>query len=166
MSHSDKEKEPPGQIHFESVIDRYPGHRGHFVDVPEEVSLFFSNEKNVRLLCAINGGEAFHCALRPKGNGTFDIAVGTPIRNAGKLRLGQRVSVSLERDTSSYGRPMPEELAELLEQDEVGNQCFQQANASVQRGILYYINSGKTVQTRIDRAIRMIDRLKHEGKKN
>lgn len=147
-------------VRFESVIERYPGFRGHYLDVPAEASQPFSSESSLRLLCSINGGEEFHCALRPKGNGAFEISVGTPVRKAGKLRLGQAVVATLRRDPSRYGRPMPEELAELLEIDEEGNRLFHQLKPGVQRGILHYINSGKTIQTRIDRSIRMIDRLK------
>ncbi len=150
-------------IHFQSVIRRYEGFRGHYIDVPAEASRHFSDPRNLRLLCSIEGGEEFHCALRPKGRGDFEISVGTPVRKAGKLRLGQKVAVSLRPDHSTYGRPMPEELAELLAIDEEGDKLFHAASPGTQRGILYYINNGRTVQTRIDRAILMIDRLKNKG---
>ncbi len=150
-------------IRFESVIRRYEGFRGHYIDVPAEASRHFSNPRNLRLLCSIEGGEEFHCALRPKGDGAFEISVGTPVRKAGKLRLGQKVAVSLRPDHSAYGRPMPEELAELLAIDEEGDRLFHAAKPGTQRGILYYINNGRSVQTRIDRAILMIDRLKSKG---
>lgn len=151
-------------VHFESVIQRYPGYRGHYIDVPDEAARPFTGEKNLRLLCSINGGEEFHCALRPKGNGRFEISVGTPVRQAGKLVLGQRVSVSLKRDQSTYGRPMPEELAELLAIDDEANRLFQALKPSRQRDILYYINGAKSVQVRIDRALMMIDRLRKSPK--
>ncbi len=150
-------------IRFESVIMRYQGFRGHYIDVPAEVSRHFSSPRNLRLLCSIEGEEEFHCALRPKGSGDFEISVGTPVRKAGKLRLGQKVAVSLRPDHSTYGRPMPEELAELLAIDEEGDKLFHAAKPGTQRDILYYINNGRTVQTRIDRAILMIGRLKNKG---
>ncbi len=154
------ESDQPDVIRFGSVIRRHEGFRGHYIDVPAEASCHFSNPRNLRLLCSIEGGEEFHCALRPKGNGTFEISVGTPVRKAGKLRLDQKVVVSLRPDPSAYGRPMPEELVELLAIDEEGSRVFHAAKPGVQRGILYYINNGRTIQTRIDRAILMIDRLK------
>lgn len=147
-------------VHFESVIERYGGFRGHYIEVSAEASRLFEGERNLRLLCSINGGEEFHCALRPRGNGNFEVSVGTPVRQAGKLVLGQKVSVSLRRDHSPYGRPMPEELAELLAIDEEGNRLFQALKPSRQRDILYYINGAKSVQVRIDRALMMIERLK------
>ncbi|ODS80686.1 MAG: hypothetical protein ABS46_13505 [Cytophagaceae bacterium SCN 52-12] len=157
------ESDQTDAVCFESVIGRYEGFRGHYIDVPEEAARHFSTPRHLRLLCSIEGGEEFHCALRPKGNGAFEISVGTPVRKAGKLRLGQKVAVSLRPDHSAYGRPMPEELAELLAIDEEGDRLFHAARPGTQRGILYYINNGRTVQTRIDRAILMIDRLKNKG---
>lgn len=153
-------------VQFESVIERYAGFRGHYIDVPPAAAEPFAGERNLRLLCSINGGEEFHCALRPKKNGNFEISVGTPVRQVGKLVLGQKVSATLRRDHSEYGRPMPEELAELLAIDEEGNRLFHELKPANQRDILYYINGAKSVQVRIDRAIMMIDRLKkNRGRK-
>ena len=129
--------------------------------VPQEVaSQFMPDRKPVRMVCVLNNSVEFQCAIRPKGDGGFFINVGVPIRTEAKLTLGCKLFVKVWRDESPYGRDMPEELAELLAIDPEGDRLFHQLLPSHQRGIIHYIASSKIVQTRIDRAIKMIDRLK------
>ncbi|RRB07375.1 YdeI/OmpD-associated family protein [Larkinella rosea] len=152
---------PNDAIHFESVIDRFVHQNGmHFIDVPDGVAQLFVSTTSVRMMCLLNGKVEFHCALRPKGNGTFYISVGTPIRQQLKIRSGDKIQAAIWKDDSEYGRKMPEELQELLAIDEEGNRCFQALKSSDQRAIMYYVDGAKNSQIRIDRAIKMIDRFK------
>lgn len=112
------------------------------------------------MVCLLNNQVKFQCAIRPKSDGSFYINVGTPLRAEGKFTLGCRLFAEVWQDESTYGRDMPEELAELLAIDEVGDKLFHALLPSHQRGIIHYVASSKVVKTRIDRAIKMIDRLK------
>ncbi|WP_460674279.1 YdeI/OmpD-associated family protein [Larkinella ripae] len=148
-------------VQFESVIERFEQRdRTHYMAVPDEVAQQFTRTKPVRMLCRLNGTVEFHCALRPKGDGTFYISVGTPIRQQGKLKMGDVVRAAIWKDESEYGRKMPEELIELFAIDEEGNRLFHALTPSQQRAILYYVDGAKNPQIRVDRAIMMIDRLK------
>ncbi len=153
------------EISFESEIQRFEGIRGHYISIPTEYTPLFSKAENLRLTCSIDQGEPFHCSPRPGGDGTFYISVGVEVRRKGKLAAGQKVTAVLQRDESVYGRPMPEELRELLEIDPEGKALFHQLNPGERRGILYYIQQSPKTQTRIDRAIKMIGRLKIKGLK-
>ncbi|MHA4741397.1 DUF1905 domain-containing protein [Dyadobacter sp. MSC1_007] len=150
-------------VHFETILERLPKKGGEFyMVVPDEAAeQFVEGRKPSRVRCVINDQVHFQCAIRPKGGGGFYINVGTPIRQEGKLVLGQKLLVSVRRDDSEYGRDLPEELEELLAIDEEGKSLFQNAKPVVQRGIIYYVDCAKGLQTRIDRAIMMIDRLKN-----
>lgn len=149
-------------VQFESALERLPGKGGLFyMAVPEEVAhRFMPDRRPVRMVCLLNNQVEFHCAIRPKGDGGFFINVGTPIRAEGKFNLGCKLSARIWPDESTYGRDMPEELSELLAIDDAGNKLFHELLPSHQRGIIHYVASSKVVQTRIDRAIKMIDRLK------
>jgi hypothetical protein len=152
---------PNDPIRFESVIDRFTTQNGmHYIDVPDEAAGQFVSKTPGRMMCLLNGTVEFHCALRPKGNGSFYISVGTPIRQQLKVRSGDKIQAAIWKDESKYGRKMPEELLELLAIDEEGNRRFHELTPSHQRGIVYYIDGAKNSQTRVDRAIMMIDRLK------
>ena len=81
------------------------------------------------------------------------------------LKLGMQVQASLRKDDSEYGLPMPEELAELLQQDEDGNALFHALTPGKQRTLLYIVGSPKTSDTRLRRAIVVVEHLKSNGGK-
>lgn len=150
-------------IHFESRIERFDRKGGeYFMVVPDEVAaIFVTGRKPERIRCRIDGQVDFQCAIRPRAAAGFYINVATTIRQAGRLVLGQNVKVAIQKDDSTYGRDMPEELEELLSQDEEGNRLFHQILPSKQRGMIHYIASAKSVQVRVDRAVMMVNRLKN-----
>ena len=149
-------------VQFESILERMPGKGGLFyMPVPQEAALqFMPDRKPVRVVCMLNNSVEFQCAIRPKGDGGFFINVGPSIRAEAKLALGCKLFVKIWPDESTYGRDLPEELSELLAIDPEGNRLFHQLLPGLQRGIIHYVASSRIVQTRIDRAIKMIDRLK------
>ena len=159
------EKKLAESVQFESLLERFPDKGGYYyIIVPDDVAeQFVEGRKPVRMVCLLNGNTEFQCAIRPKGDGGFYINVATALRTKAKIRLGDKIQVKVWKDESTYGRDMPEELTELLAIDEEGNQLFHQLVPSHQRGIIHYVASSNVVQTRIDRAIKMIDRLKIKG---
>ncbi|MGA0556642.1 YdeI/OmpD-associated family protein [Larkinella sp. VNQ87] len=160
--HAMTDQTPPAEaVGFDAVLDRFVDRdKTHYIAVPDDVAQQFTRTSPVRMMCLLNGTIEFHCALRPRGDGTFFINIGTPLRQQGKLRLGDRVRAVIWKDESEYGRNMPEELVELFAIDPEGHNRFHALTPGKQRGIMYYINSAKNPQTRVDRAIKMIDRLK------
>jgi hypothetical protein len=153
--------EPTEAVRFESVIERFTHSIGaHYISVPDDVVQHFTQKSAVRVMCLLNGAVEFHCSLRPKGDGSYMISIGTPIRQQLKVKMGDTVKAAIWKDESEYGRKMPEELQELLAIDEEGNRYFQALTPGKQRSIMYFIDGAKSVQIRVDRAIMMIDRLK------
>ena len=152
-------------VYFESILDRLPKKGGEFyMIVPDEVAVqFVTGRRPERVRCLLNGRINFQCAIRPRGGGGFYINIGAPIRREGHLLPGQKLFASIQKDDSEYGRDLPEELQELLAIDEDGNRLFQQLLTGHQRGIIHYVAGAKSIQIRIDRAIKMIDRLKGKG---
>lgn len=148
-------------VRFEAVLERFEQRdRTHYIAVPDEVAQQFTRTQPVRMMCLLNDSIEFHCALRPRGDGSFFISIGTPSRQQGKLRLGDTLRIAIWQDESEYGRKMPEELTELLAIDEEGNRLFHALPPNRQRSIIYYVDGAKSPQVRVDRAIMMINRLK------
>jgi hypothetical protein len=129
-------------LHFESRLDRLPEKGGVFyMLVPDQIAMqFVEGRRPARVRCKLNDLMEFQCAIRPKADGSFYINVGTPIRQQGKLVLGQSLSVKVWKDDSEFGRDMPEELAELLEIDQEGKALFSIILPSHQRGFFDFFN--------------------------
>ncbi|MDZ7847776.1 MAG: YdeI/OmpD-associated family protein [Owenweeksia sp.] len=123
------------------------------LEIPPEVAQNFLNDKNkARLIITFDNGKSFHRALQRNKDGYCYMILGkTTLREAKKLP-GREEHITLELDESEYGMALPEEMAEVMRQDPVGKSCFKKLKPGLQRSFLYYINSGKTVDTRIKRS--------------
>jgi uncharacterized protein YdeI (YjbR/CyaY-like superfamily) len=68
-------------------------------------------------------------------------------------------------DESKYGMPVPEEFAEVLNQDPEGDKLFHSLTPGKQRSILWFVGSVKDVDKRIQTALIFIEHLKrNDGK--
>ena len=114
----------------------------------------------IRVVCSLIGTAERQCAILPHGNGRFVITVNKKLRETLGLEFGMEVSVSVKKDESEYGLPLPEELRELLRQDREGNRMFHALTRGRQRTLLYIIGSAKDTEKRIERALVIVDHLK------
>ncbi|HEY1024442.1 MAG TPA: YdeI/OmpD-associated family protein [Sphingobacteriaceae bacterium] len=131
----------------------------HAIPVPEEVAAQFRQPKGaVRILCSVEGQEEFPCALNPRGEGYVIIASKALIRKH-KLHMDVPFHVSIRKDLND-GLLMPEELVEVLDQDEWAAGLFEKLLPGHKRGLFYYIRSAKTIDTRIKRSFEIVEKLK------
>jgi hypothetical protein len=137
--------------------------------VPDEIAtaLLAKDGKRVVAILTTEYGltHEYQCGLQPIPKGCTSIMVNKEIRKKLSVDAASRVRVQLRKDTSEYGLEMPEELAELLQQDEAGNSLFHALTAGKQRTMLYIVSSVKSSERRIERAIIVLEHLKeHHGK--
>lgn len=147
------------------LLQHLPGM--HYLEVPQEVVQQLGTLK-IRLHCTVNQALTFQCGLMALGEGKAYISISKKRMQQLGLALHDTATVALEKDDSAYGTDMPEELNELLHQDEEGNRRFQLLKPSVQRYVLNHVSAVKSPQLRVDRAITLIENLKTlpEGKEN
>ena len=152
---------PKSQKHVEfetELVMSTTGSGWHFLLVTNGIvaELGFDG-KYRRVVCTINDGEAFQCALLPWGD-LFYIIVNQKKRLG--IVAGDIVRVRLVRDQSKYGLPMPEEFREVLNQDPEGDRLFHGLTAGKQRSILYHLSKPKDIDVRIHQALLIVDHLK------
>lgn len=140
----------------------------HYFEVPVDVIEKLGGKFKMRLLCTINGKLTFQGGIVALGNGNGYISINAARLKKLGLKFKDEVSVTLKKDESKYGMAMPEELKELLDQDEEGMRRFKMLPPGKQRYIIYYVGMVKSSQKRIDRAILLITNLKKtkEGKES
>ncbi len=157
---------PQKNIKFKTeLVQATTGSGWHFLLVKGEIVAKLGFEgKFKRIVCTMNGGEGFQCALLPWGE-LFYIIVNKKKRDAIGIVAGDIIDVSLEKDESKYGLPMPEEFAEVLKQDPEGDKLFHGLSEGKQRSILYQLSKPKDIDLRIHQALLIIDHLKeNDGK--
>ena len=156
---------PQTNVTFEPELTKSTLESGwHFLLIPKTIEAKFAFEgKSKRVVCSINGGEPFQCALLPWGE-IFYIIVNKQKRDGLGIIAGDTVSVELVKDESKYGLPMPEELREVLNQDPDGDRLFHQLTAGKQRSLLYFIGKPKDIDIRIHYSLIVVEHLKEHGK--
>ncbi|MBK7392033.1 MAG: DUF1905 domain-containing protein [Chloracidobacterium sp.] len=134
------------------------------VITPEIANKFPTDGKSRRVVCRINDGEPFQCAILPWGE-IFYIIVNKKRRDAIRVDVGDTVDVVLTEDDSIYGLPMPDEFREVLNQDPEGDKLFHSLTAGKQRSILYLLGNIKNIDDRIHQALIIVDHMKeNDGK--
>jgi hypothetical protein len=132
----------------------------HFIEVPAETAERVRVGRSWRVVCTLNGTHTFQCALNPNGKGGFAIGVSKPIREKLGVHEGSTMDVTLARDTSRYGLPMPAELEEVIRQEEDGDRLFHALSPGNQRLAIQIVDAVKDVDMRIYRALVIIRQLR------
>jgi len=133
---------------------------GHHIKVPDAAADKFIDGDNRRVICTLNNTESFHCALMPGGKPGWFININKKTRDKLKLTEGDTVEVSLKKDHSKYGLPMPEELEEMLYQDEEGQNYFHALTKGKQRSLIYWCGNVKSSHIKLRRALVLMNHLK------
>jgi len=155
-------------LRFTSILERSTNKLwGCHFRVPTRIAKQLFGNNSRRVVCSLNGSAPHQCAILPHGNGRFVITVNKKRRDTLGLDFGMKVSVTLKKDESEYGLPLPEELDELLRQDAEGRKLFHSLTAGRQRTLLHIIGSVKSPEKRVQRAIAVVNHLKvNKGKIN
>ena len=73
---------------------------------------------------------------------------------------GDEIEVTFAPDTTRYQMAVSEEFLEVLSTDYEGKQLFHRLKPGKQRSLLHSVNTIKTSQTRIVKALRLMENLR------
>ena len=153
-------------VKFKTTLTKSTGeYGGLYFPVPENIASKFEKQNGTRrVVCTANSKLTFQCAVLPHSKG-FYIGTNKSIRDSLGITAGDEVSLEVIKDESKYGCPMPEEFQEVLNQDPEGDKFFHALTPGSQRSLLYFVESVKDIDKRIDTALKVIDHLKrNDGK--
>lgn len=132
----------------------------HIARIPKSKVAHFAFKGNLRrVICTLNGSETLQCALFPSDNDYF-ITLNKALRSRLQLEPGDPIELSITKDESKYGMPMPDEFAEVLRQDKEGKRLFDELSPGNQRLMLKLIVFVKDIDMRITRSLVGIELLK------
>ena len=136
---------------------------GYHLPISTEVAEALIEGNDRRMVCTIQGQE-LHVALMPNKLEYFIMMNKGLVQQLG-LKIGQKVEISLVKDQSEYGMDMPEELRELLYQDDEGKEFFHALTPGKQRSLIYLVSKVKNTHSRLNKALAIVHHLKEmQGK--
>lgn len=154
-------------VSFNTIIGTLPHLVGmRYMEIPPNIVQQLGGKFSLRLICTVNGQLSFQGGLVSLGEGAAYISINQKRMKELGVDVGDSVHLKLDKDESEYGLPVPEELIELFAQDDEGFNRFKGLAKGMQRYILNYVDTVKSPQKRVDRAILLITNLKKckEGK--
>lgn len=140
-------------LKFESDLWSY------YVAIPKNIGDQFIEGEDRRVICTINNGSSIHSALMPKGD-VYSIYVKKEFMKKLGLSEGDEVEVSLEKDKSEYGMPLPESFQVLLDQDVEGSMYFHKLTKGKQRTLIHIVGKVKNVDSQLAKGLAIMHHLK------
>lgn len=143
---------------FEAVLSDAGGHGGRF-RIPDEVvnPWLVAGVKRVVFEVA---GKRYHRAIYTMGEEGSFLYLSKPMAKETRLGIGDEVEVKVKPDDSEWGVEVPEEFAAVLESDPEGDARFRKLTDGAKRTILFAILKVKNSDVRIERSLKVMDRLK------
>jgi len=146
-------------VQFSAILEvRKQVGGGHFVSVPSEVTAFFGKKGRTRILGTMNGVEIDR-ALIPNGEGGHEIIIGTDVRKKTKAEPGEKVVFEIYRNPNPDEVEIPQELMAAIELEPVAMAKFAKMTPSMKRNMAYWVDSGKLPETRVKRAVEILNRI-------
>ncbi len=149
------------QHSFTAILERTESKLWNWViRVPDQIGDAIKATGNTRLIATFNNTEKAFCSFKPGGKVGYWLTINKEIRTKLKLDKGSKIKVKVEPDNSKYGMPLPEEMEELMYQDPEGEAIFHKLTPGKQRSLLYLIGKPKTSDTRLRKALAILEYLK------
>jgi hypothetical protein len=115
---------------------------------------------NKRAIGTLNNIHKFHCAIMLTKEGSAYVYISHKICKKMNLTIGNKVTATFTIDDTPYQFEMPAELAEVLRTDAKANKIFHSLTAGNQRSLLYLITLVKSIDKKIERALKIAEKLK------
>ena len=128
------------------------------VIVPPEILDHLPAKGRVRVKGTMNN-ISFALAIQSMKNGLKYLAVSRELKKKVGANLGETVQVKFHM-VDLEELDIPEEMFELLNQDEEAKFVWDKFTTGAKRGLLHYISSAKSVETRIKRSIEIMNKAK------
>jgi hypothetical protein len=132
----------------------------HYIMLDAKTVTKLTKGGNKRVICTINKIEKLHAAIMPKKEGGHFIMIGSSICKKLQLKVGEELNVSFAIDKTDYQFDMPEELKEVLDTDDKASEIFHALTPGNQRGLIHLISLVKASNKKIERALKITERIK------
>lgn len=145
---------------FETVLEKHENMDATGITIPFDVEKIFG-AKRVPVKVSINGTQ--HRSTIVRMSGKYVVGVPKVFREAAKVKAGEIVSVTIEKDTEKRTVEIPSDLAEALKEANL-NETFAKMSYTHQKEYVNAVNEAKKEETRRRRIEKTIEILKAKNK--
>ena len=135
---------------------------GHVAVVPDDFVASLQGEK--RVICTVNG-HTLHLAINRVHQIGYYIYMGKDTLKKLDLEVGMSFEAEFRVDDTPYQCEMPEEFEEVLLTDPEADKIFHSLTPGNQRSLIFMVSRMKSVDKRIEKALKITGGLKRGLKK-
>jgi Bacteriocin-protection, YdeI or OmpD-Associated/Domain of unknown function (DUF1905) len=132
----------------------------HYILPDVKIVSRLTKNGNKRAICKLNDTVEFHCAFMSKKEGGHFIIIGSALCKKLKIKPGSEVTAAFSADEREYQFEMPEELKEVLDTDPAAHKIFHSLTKGNQRGLMYLVTLVKSSDKKIERALKIAEKIK------
>jgi bifunctional DNA-binding transcriptional regulator/antitoxin component of YhaV-PrlF toxin-antitoxin module len=146
------------KITFETVLEKHENMEATGIYFPFDVEKTFGAR---RVPVKVWIKEAFYLSTIVRMGGKFCMVVPKKVRDVAKIKAGETIAVTIERDTDKRTVEVPEDFASALKGSSL-TEAFEKMSYTHQKEYVVSINEAKKEETRIRRIEKAIEMI---GKK-
>lgn len=145
---------------FETILEKHENMDATGITIPFDVREVFGAKK-VPVKVSINGAE-YRSTIFFMG-GRYMMAVPKVFREAARVKAGEKITVTMEKDEEKRIVEVPKDLAAALESSGV-SEVFLKMSYTHQKEYVNAVNDAKKPETRVRRIEKTIEMLKAKKK--
>jgi hypothetical protein len=131
----------------------------HYLEIDLAEAEAFLKKHNKRILLHLPNGKIYHRALQKRKDGYALVVLSKTLLKELEAHPNDLIRYTITPDESEYGMIFPEEFAEVLAQEPEAKKLFEALNPGKKRGLLHYIDGGKSIDARIKKALEVAGKL-------
>lgn len=140
---------------FDVVLEKHEGMEATGITIPFDVEKVFG-KKRVPVKVWVNGAEYRSTVMRMGGK--YMMAIPKVFREAANIKAGEKISVTMEKDSEKRSVEVPKDLAEALKKADLTD-VFAKMSYTHQKEYVNAVNEAKREETRVRRIEKTIEML-------
>jgi Bacteriocin-protection, YdeI or OmpD-Associated/Domain of unknown function (DUF1905) len=142
------------------TIQKISGGYMHCIQLDNKTVAKLTAGGNKRVLCTLNKTITLHAAIMRTKEGTYYIMIAAKHLKTLGLRVGSVVDAMIKKDNSELQFHIPEEFTEVFSTDPEAEKIFNSLTDGNRRGLIALVNMVKSSDKKIDRALKIGERIK------
>lgn len=141
------------------TIEHSGGHM-HYIALAAKTVQQLTAGNNKRVICTLNKTVTLHAAIMRTKEGEHYIMIASKYLKQLNLQAGSVVDAVIKKDNTEFQFNVPKEFTEVFATDPEAEKIFVSLTDGNKRGLIALVNMVKSTDKKIERALRIAEKLK------
>jgi uncharacterized protein YdeI (YjbR/CyaY-like superfamily) len=143
------------------TIQKFAAGFMHYIQLDAKTVKQLTINNNKRVIVTLNELIKIHAAIMHTKEGVYYVMLSNKTLKQLNTGVGKIIKASFEIDKTELQFNVPEEITEVLATDDEAKIIFDKLTDGKKRGLIALVNMVKSSDKKIERALKIADKLKH-----